>query len=317
MLAGVLVLTGCDSGSSTQNEASQNHHSEPSADLEPSAHPEPFGEITGDISLALEPAQLDWVGQKIFENECAAQFQCLVHWNEGEAFPSLGIGHFIWYPKGVEEGFVESFPALIRYMEQRQLTIPQWLRQLEPFDAPWPDRDAFLSGLDSPEMAELREFLAGSQGVQAEFIFRRAKTSLADIVDAAPDSEQNLIRRRIQALSQTPGGVYAIMDYVNFKGEGLSPTEQYKGQGWGLLQVLQAMNLEPEATRSGKTAGGNESRGQRLLADFRSAAGEVLTRRANNADNPIERERWLPGWLRRLETYREPVDMAPVPGESG
>lgn len=303
LLAGVLAVTGCDSGSGTQNEVSPKHHSEPS------------GEITGDISLALEPAQLDWIGQKIFENECAAQFQCLVHWNEGEAFPSLGIGHFIWYPKGVEEVFVESFPALFHYMEQRQLNIPQWLRQLEPFDAPWRDRAAFLNEIDSPGMTELREFLAGTQGVQAEFIFRRATASLAAIVSAAPDAEQDVVRKRIQALSQMPGGVYAIMDYVNFKGEGLAPAEQYKGQGWGLLQVLLAMNYEPESTRDGKTDTGPDAPANLILADFRRAAGAVLTRRANNAENPIERERWLPGWLKRIETYKQPADMHSVSGE--
>jgi hypothetical protein len=300
----VLVLTGCDSGSSTQNETPVKNQSES------------FGEVSGDISLALEPAQLDWVGQKIFENECAAQFQCLVHWNEGEAFPSLGIGHFIWYPEGVDEGFVESFPALIRYMEQRQLNIPKWLRQLNPFDAPWNSREAFLEVIDSPGMAELREFLAGTQGVQAEFIFRRAKDSLSDIVNAAPEPLQNMVRKRIQALSQTPGGVYAIMDYVNFKGEGLSPTEQHKGQGWGLLQVLLAMTYEPEPTRAGKAHAGAGEPGKRILTDFRRAAAEVLTRRASLADNPIEKERWLPGWLRRIETYREPADMASAPGKS-
>ena len=29
-----------------------------------------------------------------------------------------------------------------------------------------------------------------------------------------------------------------MIDYVNFKGDGLKPTERYKGEGWGLLQVL-------------------------------------------------------------------------------
>ncbi|MGO1463087.1 MAG: hypothetical protein ACTHYN_13185 [Marinobacter sp.] len=252
-----------------------------------------------DISLALKPAQLDWVGQKIFQNECAGQYQCLVYWNEAEAFPSLGIGHFIWYPKGVNERFVESFPALVEYMEQRQLNIPEWLRELEPFDAPWPDRETFLKVSDSPEMAELREFLAGTQGIQAEFIFRRAKGSLAKIVKAAPESRRNDVQESLRALSQTPGGVYALMDYVNFKGEGLSPDERYNGEGWGLLQVLLAM--QP---------------GEDALARFREAAAAVLTRRAQNADSPVESERWLAGWLKRLETYKEPVKMHSVSGVS-
>lgn len=287
LVASTLLLCGCDSGNSEQS----NEESLPAAGAKK--------ELASDISLALEPAQLDWVGQKIFQNECAGQYQCLVHWNEAEAFPSLGIGHFIWYPKGVNERFVESFPALVEYMEQRQLSIPEWLRELEPFDAPWPDRETFLAVADSPEMAELREFLAGTQGIQAEFIFRRAKSSLAKIIKAAPEARRPDVQKILQALSQTPGGVYAVMDYVNFKGEGLSPDERYNGEGWGLLQVLLAMPP-----------------GEGALAQFREAAAAVLTRRAQNADNPVERERWLAGWLKRLETYKEPVNMGSVTGVS-
>nr|WP_281494884.1 hypothetical protein [Marinobacter sp. S6332] len=268
-----------------------------------------------DISLALKPAQLDWVGQKIFQNECAGKYECLVHWNESEAFPSLGIGHFIWYPEGVNERFVESFPALYEYMEQRQRNIPEWLRELEPFDAPWPDRATFLKVADSPEMAELREFLAGTQGVQAEFIFRRAKESLVKIIDAAPDERRADVKRYLQTLSQTPGGVYAIMDYVNFKGEGLSPEERYNGEGWGLLQVLLAIPVKVTKP-PGTDAVDSVKAAPSMLEEFREAAGDVLTRRAQNAENPVERDRWLAGWLKRLETYREPVNMRSVPGVS-
>ncbi|MDK9557488.1 hypothetical protein QQF73_07605 [Marinobacter sp. M216] len=248
-----------------------------------------------DVSITLEAAQMDWVGAQIFRNECAGQLDCLVHWNVGEKFPSLGIGHFIWYPRGVEERFVESFPALIQYMMQRQASVPEWLRELEPFDAPWPDREAYLASEDSVEMAELREFLAGTQGLQAEFIVRRAKQSLTDVVAAAPEEKQEAVRNRLKSLTATPGGIYALMDYVNFKGEGLSQMEQYHGQGWGLLQVLLAME--------------KQSPDQTALTRFRKAAADVLTRRAENAENPIERERWLEGWLKRLETYKEPAEM--------
>ncbi|TNE98577.1 MAG: hypothetical protein EP328_04565, partial [Gammaproteobacteria bacterium] len=83
-------------------------------------------------------------------------------------------------------------------------------------------------------------------------------------------------------------------DYVNFKGEGIAPAERYQGKGWGLLQVL--LNMEAASDRP-------------ALDKFREAASYVLTRRAQNAENPIERERWLPGWLRRLESYREPPEV--------
>lgn len=302
LIAGSLALYGCDSGTSKQGDLKTGS----AANASPAS----------DISLALEPAQLDWVGQKIFQNECAGQLQCLVHWNEAEAFPSLGIGHFIWFPGGVSERFVESFPALVEYMEQRQLNIPEWLRELEPFDAPWPDRETFRKATNSPEMAELREFLAGTQGVQAEFIFRRAQDSMAEIVQAAPESRRADVRHKLSALSQTPGGVYALMDYVNFKGEGLSAEERYKGEGWGLLQVLLAMPaLADEAAADVPGAPDKQADGQ-ILAQFRKAAAEVLTRRARNAEKPVEQERWLPGWLKRLETYEEPAKMGSVSGVS-
>lgn len=285
LLFSSLLLTGCDSGPGPQEVAESSQTEEQVETAAPASG--------ADISLALEPAQMDWVGQKIFQNECAGKLQCLVHWNEGEAFPSLGIGHFIWYPSGVDEPFVESFPTLIKYMTQRQASVPDWLVNLNPFDAPWANRQAFLDVKDSTRIAELREFLAGTQGVQAEFIFRRARDSLDKVIQAAPRERRDGLRSLLTDLSSTPGGVYALMDYVNFKGEGLAETERYQGKGWGLLQVLLMMDTE-----SDKTA----------LTAFREAAGEVLTRRAQLADDPIERERWLPGWLRRLDTYREPPE---------
>jgi hypothetical protein len=42
------------------------------------------------------------------------------------------------------------------------------------------------------------------------------------------------------------------------------------------------------------------------LERFREAAARVLTRRADNAGNPIDKTRWLKGWLKRLETYKQP-----------
>lgn len=284
VLLASLVLAGCDSGSEQRGVAASGLAVAPVVLALPRSG--------ADISLALTPAQLDWVGQKIFYNECAGKLDCLVHWNEGEAFPSLGIGHFIWYPEGVDGRFTESFPQLTQYMMQRQASVPDWLRSLEPFEAPWPDRNAFLQADDSTRIAELREFLAGTQGLQAEFIFRRARESLEKVIAAAPESRRDQVQGRLEELSVTPGGVYALMDYVNFKGEGLAETERYQGQGWGLLQVLLAIEPDPE---------------QPVLEGFREAASRVLTRRADNAENAIERERWLPGWLRRLETYNEPA----------
>ncbi len=255
----------------------------------PSMTAQPAAETT--FKLALTPDQLTWVGRQIFQNECAAKVICLVHWNQGEAFPSLGIGHFIWYPHGVDEPFVESFPTLIAFMRERSASLPDWLAALSPLDAPWPDRERFLAQQNSAQVQSLRDFLERTQGLQAEFMFNRAQASLARVLDGAESGEREAIAQRLRSLSATPGGVYALIDYVNFKGEGLSPRETYHGQGWGLLQVVREMGRVSASTP---------------LQQFRMAAGVVLTRRAENAPKPIERERWLPGWLKRLQTYREP-----------
>lgn len=244
-----------------------------------------------ELELSLTDPQLEWVGQQIFRNECAAQVSCLVHWNEGEAFPSLGIGHFIWYPKDVDGRFVESFPLLVEFMAQRSAPLPDWLVGMQPLDAPWPNRDAFLALRNGEQVESLRRFLADTRGLQAEFIVRRAQASLERVVEAAPEAERPAIRERLAALGTTPGGTYALIDYVNFKGEGLSPREAYRGEGWGLLQVLRQMSPDE---------------GAGALKQFREAAATVLTRRANNASDPIEKQRWLTGWLKRLDTYREP-----------
>lgn len=245
-----------------------------------------------DVELSLSSAELEWVGEQVFQNECAGKLTCLVHWNVGEAFPSLGIGHFIWYPEAVEGPFVESFPDLVAFLRTRSVGLPEWLDNLEPMAAPWPDREAFMAHQSGAQAESLREFLWQTRGLQAEYIFARAKASMFKVIEAAEDGQQGAIAKRLSELNATPGGTYALIDYVNFKGEGLEPRETYDGQGWGLLQVLQEM----ESMSSGGA-----------LDQFRNAAASVLTRRAESAQNPIEREQWLRGWLKRLETYREPA----------
>ena len=52
---------------------------------------------TINYNFQLSEAEKEWLGRKIFKNECDSNFECLTTWNKGEEFPSLGIGHFIWY----------------------------------------------------------------------------------------------------------------------------------------------------------------------------------------------------------------------------
>ena len=61
------------------------------------------------------PSETRRIGKKIWQNECDGTLAGLTSWNTGENFASLGIGHFIWYPKGVRGPFEESFPAFVDF----------------------------------------------------------------------------------------------------------------------------------------------------------------------------------------------------------
>src|SRR5258706_488493 len=51
-------------------------------------------------AITLSHADVLRIGKRVWQNECNGTISGLTAWNEGEDFASLGIGHFIWYPKG-------------------------------------------------------------------------------------------------------------------------------------------------------------------------------------------------------------------------
>jgi len=236
-------------------------------------------------SIRLTDAQAQEIGRRIWKNESAGTVDGLTAWNRGEDFASLGIGHFIWYPTGTTGPFKESFPALIRYLQRDGVGVPRWLAEAD--GCPWPDRDAFMRDFQSTKMKELRELLVRTVPQQARFAALRLEGALPKMLEAAPPGERDRIRRNFYRVAGEPLGMYALMDYVNFKGEGISPTERYHGQGWGLLQVLEEM---------GEGSPMNE---------FSRASYAVLARRV--ANSPLERNeaKWLPGWRNRCNTYAQ------------
>ena len=76
--------------------------------------------------VALSDADLESIGRRVWKNECGETREGLTSWNEGEAFASLGIGHFIWYPAGRPGPFEESFPPLVQYLGEHGQTVPGW-----------------------------------------------------------------------------------------------------------------------------------------------------------------------------------------------
>jgi hypothetical protein len=239
----------------------------------------------------LTAKQMDQLGQRIFYNECRQQISCLTSWNKGEEFPSLGIGHFIWYPQGYRGPYQQTFPQLIQFMHKQGANVPVWLQQAIKSGAPWPSRQAFNQALQQPRLIELRQLLARTQGLQAQFIAQRFDRQLPQLLAAVSKNERPLLQQKINQLAQSPQGLYALIDYLNFKGSGLSAKERYQQQGWGLLQVLLAMPLAATSTAAVK--------------DFVVAAKNILAQRVKNSPPERDEQRWLKGWQRRLDSYSE------------
>jgi hypothetical protein len=139
-------------------------------------------------------------------------------------------------------------------------------------------------------MQQLRKFLAGTVDLQAAFLVARLESALPKMLGEAPPAERDNIQRQFHRLAATSRGCYALVDYVNFKGEGTLPTERYRDQGWGLLQVLENMH--------GTDAAGASN-------EFAASAATVLQRRVANSPPERGERRWLEGWLKRIDTYRK------------
>jgi hypothetical protein len=218
--------------------------------------------------------QFSDIGEQIWQNECGKDKEKLIFWNSKEEFPSLGIGHFIWLPQSSHAPFQETFPSLIAFLKKEGVALPTWLEGT----CPWETRDAFLKEKQSPKVKELQSLLEKTIPLQTQFLHLRFQT----IEKQLPEQKD-----KINRLKASPQGLYALIDYLNFKGSGLSEKERYKGEGWGLLHVLQQMPSDGTA--------------EEAPSQFAAAALFVLKRRVSNA--PMSEEHFFSGWKKRVESY--------------
>ncbi len=252
---------------------------------------------TVKIMPILSPESAEELGKKIWQNECNGKISGLISWNKGENFVSLGIGHCIWYPEGKKDIFEESFPKLIQYMHARHIVIPSWLDKTNTPACPWKSREELLRAMQNnePRLQELREFLINTIPEQMQYLLYRLETVLPQIIELISAEERPNVQREIEQLVQTPIGIYALADYVNFKGDGILAYKEPSPErfpGWGLLQVLRKMQYAPKnLTRN---------------AAYVWAASKVLKQRVASAPQvrKANEERWLIGWLKRVNTYR-------------
>ena len=95
--------------------------------------------------INLTNKQVEDLGLLIWKNEGQQKLQHLTTWNRGENFPSLGLGHFIWYPNKEKGVFKEQFPELLNYFQEHGVQLPTWLNETKP--APWKSREQFIKSL--------------------------------------------------------------------------------------------------------------------------------------------------------------------------
>jgi hypothetical protein len=238
-------------------------------------------------AINLSPAETRRIGNRIWQNECGGTVAGLTSWNAGENFASLGIGHFIWYPKRVRGPFDESFPKFVDFVRARAVKLPPVVT--DNTNCPWNSRAEFNAAAQSAPMKELRGFLARTVDLQAEFLVHRLRAALPKMLAEGGAANHAQIEENFDRIASTANGCYALVDYVNFKGEGVLATERYAGQGWGLLQVLEGMK--------------QETTGHEAAKSFAESAKAVLRNRVHNSPPERNEARWLPGWLKRVDSY--------------
>ena len=240
--------------------------------------------LTALPARALSDRELSAIGKRVWQNECGGTREGLTSWNSGESFASLGIGHFIWYPKGERGPFEESFPALVRFLAANGVALPAWLKPVPP--CPWRTRAEFQSAAKGKQITELRDLLASTVALQSRFLAQRMEAALPKLLAATTAARRAFVKKQFERLAANEKGTFALIDYVNFKGEGTNPTERYDGRGWGLLQVIEGMEDYDSA-----------------VSAFSDSAARVLAQRVKNSPPERDEAKWLVGWVRRVESY--------------
>jgi len=238
----------------------------------------------------LEPYQLNKIADQIYKNETGGNPKYLMYWSPSENFASLGYGHFIWYPADQPVVFDQTFPDMIQYYIDNKVDIPQWLKDQKDKGIPWANKQAFDSAKGTPKYEQLKTLLINTKTLQTKFFFDRVVDAIPEIVKYVPKSKQAYIKQNYNAVADSEGGWYPLIDYINFKGKGIKETEKYNNQGWGLLQVLQTMRPV--------------QKGPQALKEFANAAKVVLENRVKN--KPSEKH-FLRGWIKRVNTYATPI----------
>lgn len=242
------------------------------------------------ITKTLSPEDAYKIGMQIWNNEASQRVDLLVFWNPNESFPSLGIGHNIWYPENQFAKYTEEFPKLCNYLQKNGIVLPAWLTKALSKGAPWKIREEFLQ--DKKRTEELRNLLSSTINLQTNFMIERLEQQWPLILEAAPAQYKDKLKNIFKLMTSSALGTYALIDYLNFKGSGLNPNEIANGYQWGLLQVL--LNIPDDITK------------ENINKLFAISAAKILLKRIENSGPNYNTIRFMHGWVKRISTYIDP-----------
>jgi len=245
----------------------------------------------------LTDKQLLEIGIKVWQNQCGiwdrpgkithGMKDDITSWEDNYA--QIGIGQYIWYSADETKNFQEDWPRVAQSLKDAGYPIEDWMLGV----CPWNSSEEFLADFDGDRLKSLRKMLAKKALIteQARCIATRLDESLNKITTAIDgetgitDDEKAALKRLIienfyqVATAHYPRGLYTLMDYVHFKGEGVLHTETIDGVGWGLRQVLEQMSNKIMVKKG-------------AIVAFADAAMNIFPSRKKNV-----------AFVKRMETY--------------
>lgn len=287
---------------------------------EPAADKAPYELKPEDLEpFKKHSAHFEFDGAELaFDKPAPAEF---TEWGQGEDFPSLGLGHYIWYPEGTPKEakkFEESFPQYIEFMLKNcNIAIPADLQDTSHKQvilkieggklingAPWKEKlsadgkEGFdvLKKIPTSGASSLTKFLWTKENTDCQAKFQQKR--LADAIAAMRAKPTNPgMCSLIDGFMHDRNSYLAMLDYVNFKGDGNNPQKDFyvhKDKGtiqWGLKQVIESVvpglnkNIQPPPC-------GPDGTSVDAHTCFAKAAEATLKYRAENAMRFVNNE-WV------------------------
>ena len=196
----------------------------------------------------------------------------LVYWNKDRPYMNIGITEFIWC--STDDKYPNTFEDYLVDMKIENINTPKFLEE-ENFSHPWTTQKKFAVDMNTTDGKALLSFINDTKSKQLKYLVDRLERFIK--TDLATDSLDSNVTHNLNKLLVTnkvlrPHGVYIALDYIKFKGEGTNPSERCNNEGWGLKQVLEAIDYNSSD----------------IDEAFYISSNKILKRRIKNSQNDKE-----------------------------